>query len=763
MGNTNTIHVSPPVTVSPAITANPVLNVHQNSNPNFVPNPEQKEQKTDDFLREQFHKSSRIVPGQKDAADRAGGSSSVRVPPKESWNDMDDDDDAMYDAYADGVSIHDLARSQNTNKSLVPVASSTVAPTTQPHNVFDRVPTPPHPILETTSTVPYFPNTSPQNESDEANLDMNGKPVDGSFDQKTIIIRVDLRSRSSPFFGFGLSRSNSNNLTSLRRVLFKASELKKVKFSPNEMFAGMQKGKVQMTWLSNEEMAKLKEQIKTAEAEAAAAAQNGSGLVGLSPLVSSVASSPPIPALWSHKFKLTFDTALNTKAAYASLSDMLLSPILVSPRWITGICYGFNFDAPKPEVGTHLQQHAWHEKGAPSLQVSFSMQPGMQMYGCTQRRDGCYFKVLATEFNYCLTIPSLRSSRPLTFHVYTRSKTVVCYHCNQVGHKGSACAAKERTNAAGQRDACIMCGSFDHISSTCPARDDPNATCIICKKGKHTVRACPLYRGSYKIITPRQSTGTAAAYKRKAWGSGKTVDMVSQQQQQQQGGVQQPPHVQEHKHAHNTAKSSEHKQRDIQIAQQGKMIQALLEQNTELQKTVNALTQQITILSQLMSAHMSQTNTNTNAEVMQNDASVPAAVAAAVTTKATNKSKDTAATKSVNKAQHDVTSGTPRLNNFFTPLDKQQTQDKSDGTQEHDTDTNGMDPASAFNALLSTTHPTPAPNKKHKRVRTESTNEDEGDMPAAPTSSTITTTPAATTSSASASNKTNTAKGKGNK
>lgn len=296
MGNTTNI----PITIAGPILNNTQTqphNVHNISSSNSVTGAEPKEQKTNDLLHAQVHKSSCIVAGQNDAADRA--SSSGRPVPSKSWADDDDDDmvDVMDDVNVDaaGTSIHAFSqkRAQTASKSHVPIPTSSAVitqPQTQP--VFDRVFTAAHPMKTTKSTVPPFPARVIEN--DDAHLDMHGKPVLGSFDKTTILIRVDLRSLSSPFKGYGLSRSRSNNLTSFRRVLYKASELTKSAFNPSEMFVGMNKGNVKMDTQSNVQMDALKEMIKirtTEAATAAAAAQNGTGSDLSPPNSSSVTST----------------------------------------------------------------------------------------------------------------------------------------------------------------------------------------------------------------------------------------------------------------------------------------------------------------------------------------------------------------------------------------------------------------------------------------------------------------------------------------
>ena len=675
MGNTTnvpiTIAASPPVNVGGS-----VHNVHNTSNPISATSTERKEEKADDLLHAQVHKSSRVVPGQKDAADRAGGSTSLGGLSGTNWNEMADDDDDMYDA--DDVSQHDSRTEKATGVQNTSLAPSTAATTAQSQNVFDRVPTPAHPILETTATVPPFPAA---HKDDASRFDEDGKPVAGSFDMKWITIRVDMRSHSSHFRSYGLPKGRSNNLTSLRRVLFRASELTKVSFTPSEMFVGMDKGKVDLSYLSKEEMAKLQEQIKTT---AAVAAGNGSGLdssslsSSLSPTSSSSSSSTL--SFWSHQFRLHFDTVTNTKKAYASLSAMRLSPRVPSPRTITGIVYGFGFTSTNERITQQMQQHAWYEGGAPSAVITRRMQPmsRLHMFDVPQPCDGSFFSVAASEFPKFLLIPSLNSSRPITVERYTRSKTVVCYHCNQAGHIGSACASKEMKNAMSDvRDACIMCGSFDHIHASCPARDDPNATCIICKTGKHTVRACPKYKGTYKKVTPRLNNNNIQQQqtRTRAWGTQNTVGIITGQQSRTQAQTT----TQTTTNTQNARQQQQQRANNTHIAQQDKMIAFLQAQHVAQQKSIDSLTEQVAILTRLLTAHMIQNN-NINSQphgsVVHADDTTKTetemdgtATTTATTTakKAASKKKMNKPTQAINKAQNDITKGTPRVSTFFAP------------------------------------------------------------------------------------------------
>jgi hypothetical protein len=489
------------------------------------------------------------------------------------------------------------------------------------------------------------------------------------------------------------------------------------------------------------EMETLKEEIKSAEtanaigaAATVAAAQNGSGLDPLSSSVNT-SSAPPsapstirsvrVPQLWSHKYTITFDTVQNTKTAYAVLSSMKLSPNLPSPHIITGTFLGLPFNAPHEKKQAHFQQEAWYEGGAPSFMYTPIEQTDTVVHGftSTQFRDECYFSCLSTHWNHVQSMPSF-NGRPFTFQRYTRSKVKVCYHCQQVGHKMIACASKHISNAAGQRDACIMCGSFDHVNASCPARNDPAATCMLCKKGKHTSRACPLYRGTYTHVPTRQNTQTK--HIQKAWGTGKTVEIVAGQQQPQR-------HQQQHTQAYGQQrpgwkpKQPQERQRDThetsahvqmyitQIAQQGKVIDALQKTMEGMAKTMEGMSKQIEAMNTLLSASMSQSHTHTNTQI-QDMTSVDIVNTTPLTSTTAHTGKTTDAgtekphvtgkkaktTHAVNN--NDITKGTPRIGGYFAPLIATTTTTTTTSNTSRDeareTDAS-MDPASAFNALTS--------------------------------------------------------------
>ncbi len=379
-----------------------------------------------------------------------------------------------------------------------------------------------------------------------------------------------MRSTSSPFSGYSMPPGASNALSMLRRVMFRASELTKVSFSPQDAAVGLDKGKVEVIYLSAKEVGELRTQIQVAIAPEA----QRSG-----PQTSPPTSSPsPIPSMYTHQFKLHFNTMENCKKGYALLSALRLFPRVPSPRVITGKVWGFPFTSTNTEIQQHLQQEAWYEGGCPSYKITRAMQTTTFMHGCSQPRDYCFFSVLSTEFDKALRISRINSSRLLRHDRYERSKTVVCYHCNQIGHVGKACASWDITNAAGMRDACIICGSFAHASSTCPSRDDPNATCIICKKGKHSVRACPQYRGTYKKIVTRQRTAVTAT-STSAWTKPPRLVWKAKEQQQQHTEEQKHGHPQQQAQSNQQTHDREQKyqqQINTQLQKQDKTIETLL-------------------------------------------------------------------------------------------------------------------------------------------------------------------------------------------
>ena len=643
MGNTNnntfpiTITASPPITANPSNTQNAVhtgQNTHQSAvhivqknscsllpdkNSKCATSSDGKETEEEDVFMQDEHKSPRQGT---QAANAAAPSRNVPV--------------------------------AATDRSPTVTAAGNILQNEQ--RVSDRIHTPIHHVMETYANTPPFPKTAYAHTHDED----DGKSSKGNFELKWITLRADLRSPSSPFYRMALPKGPSNNKTVLGNIMYKAATMTGQVFSPNVLIAGLDTKRIKMETISNKERDEQKKKHEeaattmaqtTAKTAAMQASGNAAGGIGSSSwnsssspfaLLSSSSSSSPTPPsnsffpIHSHHFQLYFDTVENCKKGFNLLTAMGLSPRLPTTRIITGKVYGFPFTASNDEIEKHLQQHAWYEGGCPSLVITRAMQPKVHMHGgMSQPRDECYFSVLASESTKARAIPSLKSLRPLTYHVYRRSEKTVCYHCNRVGHTSKQCDAANVMNACdGVRDACIMCGSFDHVSMTCPSRDDPHAKCIICHQAKHSVRACPLYRGTYKELKSVDINNKTQT--QSAWSKPLHIQTSASNQHQQQP----QPHPQiQHK-----------KQRDTTIEDMIKMMKQIVADNTELRATVNSLTTQLNTLVQTISSLMAAQLSNNNSGMIMYDGNIHdkntqaggnANMQAPITTPA-RKSKDTA-------------------------------------------------------------------------------------------------------------------------
>ena len=243
--DTSTTHVPPGSASSQVLNATPgLLNVHKSLLGSNATDTNDKNGKKDDVMFSHVHASIRTTMHEKDAVDRTNGSSSQRVPisTEKKGNEYENE---MYDDDVDVTHVSDhshtdqvtgttsTSKNTSTSLSLIPhVQTHTQTTTTsqtqaqkQAQSVLDRVQTAGHEITNTTATLPPYP-TIQQDTSSRVEID--GKVTRGSFDTKTIILRVDMRSSFSHFRSFGLPSGYSNNLTSIRRVMFRASEMTKI-------------------------------------------------------------------------------------------------------------------------------------------------------------------------------------------------------------------------------------------------------------------------------------------------------------------------------------------------------------------------------------------------------------------------------------------------------------------------------------------------------------------------------------------------------
>ena len=666
-GMGNTINIPITITASPPISGN--------ANPNSVQNPTQTAHNVPMSHQSAVHNvlnrsCSLFADGESKCASSSDDAS------------MQDDEVFEEKEHKSPRQGKEPANAANHARNLSAAAADGALSLQQLHDasqqqqpVFDRVPTAPHPISNTTATVPSFPSTARIQ-----NAAADSEPSSAAHvTAKWLTIRVNLRASDSHFKGLAMPENFSNNLTSLRRILYKAASLTGVAFSPQAMIKGLNQSRIFMKNISIKEMEKIAEKQK---AEAAVASTGTSASLSSSPPASSSPPSPP-SRVWSssfpwtvptHQFRLFFDTAENCKLGYDYLTLLGLSPHTPVSRYITGIVHGIPFDASNSKVEQHMQIHAWYVGGVPSIEFARKMQPDKLMLGCpAQPTDLCYFRVLSTEFKKALLIPRLNSTRPLTFEIYQRSSTTICYHCNKVGHIASKCDVKEITNACdGLRDACIMCGSFEHASMTCPTRNSPDARCIICLQGKHSVRACPLYKGTYKKVTapqPQQTPHTSAWTKR---------PHIPQQQSQPQPQTQ-PQHQPQEQHKVQAQPQPQHQTKFIHqlqatIQSQARMIETLQQSVASLQATINTLTTQQQQFMSTMNTFMNKLmtpNTNTSGMIMFNaDDTTHIQSGKTTTTMPT-------ATPTAARNKTDITKGTRPITSMLAP----QTQPQATLTQ----------------------------------------------------------------------------------
>ena len=119
--------------------------------------------------------------------------------------------------------------------------------------------------------------------------------------------------------------ARSNNLHSLRNVMFRAAELSEIQYVSPEKMPGFKSDRVDIRTLSQkeqEEAAKAKKPVAT------------------------------------HRFRLHFDTATDCKKGYDLLASLHLEPRIPVARYKTGQVRGFPFTATNKEIEQHLQQHA---------------------------------------------------------------------------------------------------------------------------------------------------------------------------------------------------------------------------------------------------------------------------------------------------------------------------------------------------------------------------------------------------------------------
>ena len=466
-----------------------------------------------------------------------------------------------------------------------------------------RIYTPPNPIGETRYSTPSFApadrgNSAESNNSD--NFEFNSKCTE-------CILEVDLCSLGR---GYVLKPVASNRLCMLSKLMTKRRELigkNAPTFSPTKLMDGLDIGNIGVHVYRQEQMNQMRARLsKPADSSTSSLSSHPNQLEGGAPQV----NQPFVP---SHRFTLRFGSPLQCTKGMALLTQLGLSPHYPSPPRIRGKVFGFHFLDENKDISALLQEYAWFIGGAPSLVLTRELHRQQEGLYC----DDCQFSVFASEFNNILQIPSPHSGRPLKWMPYKGPKIVFCTHCNkQDNHFRKSCPKLAQSNSVqGIRDACVMCGSFEHVVADCPDMKKENVVCSICKKGKHTVRACPMTRGSYAKVLVGADDTTGLLKTKWTWNNGTMTAaqrMAADQQQQQRQQFQQRQQQQASDKpmfiAHQARPENEHYQAEIsrmknEISRLTKSVESIAQANIDMKELMNsliqanqALTQQVTIL-----------------------------------------------------------------------------------------------------------------------------------------------------------------------
>ena len=527
----------------------------------------------------------------------------------------------------------------------------------------DRVYTPPNFIGESRFSTPSFSPANPINPdhdrtSNSDNTEFNSKC-------KECILEVDLRSLGR---GYVLQPVASNRLCMLNKLMMKRREMigkNAPIFSPTKLMDGLNTGNIGVYVYREKQMEQMRARIAK---PVDSLTSSSSSLSNESIDNEQQQNYPTVP---SHRFTLRFDTPQQCSKGIALLTQLGLSPRYPTPPVIRGKVYGFHFLTENDDISSLLQKYAWYIGGAPSLTITRVLHRHIEgLY-----RDECYFTVSASEFNHIVQIPSIRSGRPLKWEPYRGPKIIFCTHCNkQDKHFRKSCPLLAQSNAVqGIRDACVMCGSFEHVVANCPEMEKEDVVCSICKNGKHTVRACKLTRGSYaKVLVGADST-TGQTKTKWTWKNGSMTAAqrmaADQQQQQQQQQRQQQQHQADDETvfiARQARSENEHYQAEIsrmksEISRLSKSIDSITQANNDMREMMNSLIQSNHALAQQVTILVNNTN-----NIMMGCAPTvqPAPLMTTTATASRNTTKRVQAHNPINQS---------KVNNYFAPLAMGQT------------------------------------------------------------------------------------------
>ena len=679
MGNTNTIHVSPPITRH-ASTQNPTVSAHS------VP-------VTHQSTAHNVQKNTCTLFADRDS--KCASSS---------------DDASMQDDVVPDETEHQSSRhgTESANAAVQKLsakrgnAASQAEPASKDKNndeddikhVSARIPTPPHPINTTRFQFPPFPAA--------AVVDADGSPPEyDTATSKMIVFYVDIRSQGRRF---ALPISSSNNESMLVKLLHKDCKDRK-KFSPRTIFPGLIKHQIKVTALSHARMdemrTKAQQQQEQQQLQAAAIEDDEKSSASFVP---QVASDVVVP---SHRFLLKFDTTSNRDAALSFLRSLHINAYVPSTPTVRGKVYGIPYHiTDNIIISQHLQQHAWYVGGAPSLTVTRINYDTIPDH--TMSRNECFFSVTRAELPKAMLIPSLASPQfPLRFEIWKSSPKKICNRCWGIGHNRKTCPDINKHNKQSVHgSACGMCASFDHMTHSCTTAMNKDAKCILCKQGKHAARNCDLYLGTYTEVNgvgTKTTNPPSSVWKGIPHALTKPAASVAPSSSSSSVISRIPAPPQQQQHQHHSHHDKQYKQEIQQLKSTISRLETLLSQQTSKYESIiqqmvtqqqQLMTQQQTFMQMItLALNMKMNNTtNTGIDVQPCDVTSPSAARVPASPVMTTTSMPPPSPKP----------RTPRVQKTISLANQTLISEAFTGNVEQTLTTTNIEPLQAFLALTST-------------------------------------------------------------
>ena len=296
-----------------------------------------------------------------------------------------------------------------------------------------------------------------------------------------------------------LKSAYSNNFGKMTSIMiravdaYKARTGKVVSFSPTTLMKGLNTGRIQQKEASRQAKERVKA-MKEREMEQKTQEAGPSSSSAPAPLFVSSAQVP------THTFILQFDTLPHATNAISFLTTLGFYAYPPPAPVTIGRVFGIKFNSTIQQRQDYLKVHA---DKVPSL--SFTAVKHTDQYA--QYRDYMYFIVATSELQQALLLPHMNGTNRLRFEEFKRPH-MYCAHCFSQGHVLHSCPYARIYNKderAKRGGACCGCFSFDHAYASCPVMNSSKYACPLCHKGKHSARTCPLYTGSYVVLSPDKS------------------------------------------------------------------------------------------------------------------------------------------------------------------------------------------------------------------------------------------------------------------